>query len=246
VYFLKKANSLYRNFASKEDRQLTLSFKQITGKSPINLSLYRMAMSHSSVARKNAGGIKDSYERLEYLGDAILGMIVAEMLFKKYPFKEEGFLTELRSRIVSRESLNSLSHKIGLGPLVQFNHQRGPKHKSVYGDVLESLVGAFYLDHGFAATETFVIKKLIQPHYDFESLLATAYNHKSMIIEWGQKENRDVEFDLIDEKGDNSNQFVVQVKVDGEAMGEGFGHNKKKAEQDAARKTLIQLNLLDQ
>lgn len=246
MFFLKKANSLYRNFASKEDRQFANSFKQITGKTPVNLVLYHQAMSHSSVARKNAGGIKDSYERLEYLGDAILGMIVAELLFKKYPFKEEGFLTELRSRIVSRESLNLLSHKIGLGQLVKYNHQRGPKHKSVYGDVLEALVGAFYLDHGFAATERFVIKKLIHPHYDFESLLATAHNHKSKIIEWGQKENREVEFELIDERGENSNQFVVQVKVDGVPMGEGFGHNKKKAEQDAARKALIQLNLLDQ
>lgn len=246
MFFLKKANSLYRNFASKEDRQFASQFKQITGKTPLKLQLYHQAMSHSSVARKNAGGIKDSYERLEYLGDAILGMIVAEMLFKKYPFKEEGFLTELRSRVVSRESLNTLSHKIGLGQMVKYNHQRGPKHKSVYGDVLEALVGAFYLDHGFAATEQFVIKKLIQPHYDFDELLATTHNHKSKIIEWGQKENKDIEFELLEEKGEGSNQFVVQVRVDGEPMGDGFGHNKKKAEQDAARRTLIQLNLLDQ
>lgn len=241
--FLKRATSYYRTITSKEEREFAHSFRQITGRTPINIRLYHQAMRHSSVARKNSGGIKDSYERLEYLGDAILGMIVAEMLFKKYPFQEEGFLTELRARIVSRESLNTLSYKIGLGPLVKYNQHRGPKHKSIYGDVLEALIGAFYLDHGFAATEQFVIKRLIQPHYDFESLLSTDYNHKSKIIEWGQKENKLVEFELLEERGDGSNQFVVVVKVDGQQFSTGYGHNKKKAEQDAARRSLEQLQV---
>ncbi|MEQ9229727.1 MAG: ribonuclease III domain-containing protein, partial [Cyclobacteriaceae bacterium] len=114
MFVLKKANSLFQQFSSKEDRELANNFGRITGKQPINLGLYKQAVSHSSVAKKNRGGIKDSYERLEYLGDAILGMIVAEFLFTKYPFKEEGFLTELRARVVSRESLNLLCQKIGL------------------------------------------------------------------------------------------------------------------------------------
>lgn len=244
--FLRKANSLYKRFTSKEDRELIGAFKRITGRQPVNLSLYHQAMRHSSVARKNAGGIKDSYERLEYLGDSILGMVVAEVLFSKFPYKEEGFLTELRARIVSRESLNTLSQKLGLGALVQYSHHRGPKHRSVYGDVLEALVGAFYLDHGFAATREFVIKKLILPHYDFDELLSTTYNHKSKIIEWAQKENHDIEFELIDEKGENSNQFVISLRVNGEEVAQGFGHNKKKAEQDAARKALEDLTPKDE
>jgi len=245
VSFLKKANALYHHFLSKNDRELARQFKRITGKLPLNLSLYRQAVRHSSVAKKNAGGIKDSYERLEYLGDAIFGMIVAEMLFKKFPFKEEGFLTELRSRIVSREALNHLAGKIGLTTLVQY-HQRGAhKHKSVYGDVMEALVGAFYLDQGFSTTKHFVIKKLIVPHFDFDELITTTHNHKSKIIEWAQKENREIDFELVEEKGDHSDQFVIQLILDGEPIKKGFGYNKKKAEQDAARKSLMELKIVE-
>ena len=104
-------------------------------------------------------------------------------------------------------------------------------------------VGAFYLDHGFLATQKFIIKRLIQPHYDFEELLNTTYNHKSKIIEWAQKESRDIEFELLNERGDDSDQFVIQVKVDGKPIKKGFGFNKKKAEQDAARKSLAELKV---
>ncbi len=239
----KKANTLYKKFSSKKDREFAGCIKQITGKQPINLDLYRQAVSHSSVAKKNKGGIKDSYERLEYLGDAILGMIVAELLFQKFPFKEEGFLTELRARIVSRESLNQLCKRIGLSPLVRYGRQRGPRHKSVYGDVLEAVIGAFYLDHGFGPTKKFVLSRLIQRHYDFEELVNTTYNHKSKIIEWAQKESKEIDFVLINERGEDSDQFVIQVKVDGKPIKKGFGFNKKKAEQDAARKSMAELNV---
>lgn len=246
MFVLKKANSLYKQFSSKKERDLANRFGRITGKTPINLSLYEQAMCHSSVAKKNAGGIKDSYERLEYLGDAILGMIVAEILFKKFPYKEEGFLTELRARIVSREALNRLSQKIGLADLIQYQQQRGPKHKSIYGDVMEALIGAFYLDHGFEATKRFVIQRLIQPHYDFDEILSTTYNYKSKIIEWAQKENKDIEFQLLAERGEESNQFVIQLNLDQEPMSKGFGFNKKKAEQDAARKALKDLEIIEE
>jgi len=243
VSFLKKASSIYLRFSSKKDRELARQFKRITGKLPINLALYDQAVRHSSVAKKNAGGIKDSYERLEYLGDAILGMVVAELLFQKFPFKEEGFLTEVRSRIVSREALNQLARKIGLTTLVQYHQQRGPRHKSVYGDAMEALVGAFYLDQGFTPTKHFIIKKLIIPHYDFNELITTTHNHKSKIIEWAQKENREIDFELVEEKGDRSGQFVIEVILDGQPMKKGYGPNKKKAEQDAARKSLVELKI---
>ena len=241
--FLKKANALYNRFSSKKNRTLARQFKLITGKQPVSIALYAQAVRHSSVAKKNVGGIKDSYERLEYLGDAVLGMIVAELLFRKFPFKEEGFLTELRSRIVSRESLNKLARKIGLVSLVQYHQRRGPGHKSVYGDAMEALVGAFYLDQGFSATKHFVIKKLIVPHYDFEELVTTTHNHKSKIIEWSQKENHEIEFDMLDEKGETSEQFVIQVTLDGKPIMKGYGRNKKKAEQDAARKSIAELKI---
>lgn len=238
--FLKKIHSFYYRFSSKKNRQLAKQFKQITGKQPVNLALYSQAVRHSSLAKKNVGGIKDSYERLEYLGDAILGMIVADLLFQKFPFKEEGFLTELRSRIVSCTSLNNLAKKIGLTSLVQYRRQRGCRYKSVYGDAVEALVGAFYLDQGFSATRYFVIKRLITPYYDFDKLITTTHNHKSKIIEWSQKHNREIKFELIEEVGD---QFVIRVSVDGEPIQKGYGFSKKAAEQDAARKSLIALNI---
>jgi ribonuclease III len=223
----------------KSDKKLRQSFRSITGRSPINLALYEQAMRHSSVAATNQRGIKESYERLEYLGDAILGMIVAEYLYAQYPFKEEGFLTEIRSKIVNRESLNILAKKIGLQELVQFN-QKSRSHKSIYGDCMEALIGAVYLDHGFSYCKKFVVNKLIKPHYDFDELISTITNFKSKLLEWSQKENLDLRFDTIDE---TDRKFTAQVFLNDEPKSKGFGFSKKKAEQDAARKTCEGLNL---
>ena len=141
----------------KSEKKLRHTYKLITGLTPVNLSLYKQAMRHSSVASVTKKGIKDSYERLEYLGDAILGMLVAEYLFAQYPFEEEGFLTVIRAKIVNRESLSKLAHKIGLKELVEFN-PGSRTHKSIYGDCMEALIGAVYLDHGFQPCKKFVIQ----------------------------------------------------------------------------------------
>ncbi len=223
----------------KSEKKLRQSFRLITGRNPINLALYKQAMRHSSVASINERGIKNSYERLEYLGDAILGMIVAEYLYMTYPFKEEGFLTEIRAKIVNRESLNRLGQKIGLKELVQYN-QNSRAHRSVYGDCMEALIGAVYLDHGFAYSKKFVVRKLIKPHYDLEELVSTITNYKSRLLEWSQKENKDLRFEIISEE---DRKFTAQVFVNDQAMAKGFGFSKKKAEQDAAQKTYEQLNL---
>lgn len=196
-------------------------------------------MRHSSVAATNNRGIKNSYERLEYLGDAILGMIVAEYLYLTYPFKEEGFLTEIRAKIVNRESLNRLGQKIGLRELVQYQ-QSSRAHRSVYGDCMEALIGAVYLDHGFKFCKRFVMRKLIKPHYDLEELISTITNFKSRLLEWSQKENKDLRFEIIDEE---DRKFTAQVFLNDAPMAKGFGFSKKKAEQDAAQKTYEQLNL---
>lgn len=196
-------------------------------------------MRHSSVASINEQGIKNSYERLEYLGDAILGMIIAEYLYMTYPFKEEGFLTEIRAKIVNRESLNKLGQKIGLKELVQYN-QNSRAHRSVYGDCMEALIGAVYLDHGFEYSKKFVIKKLVKPHYDLEELVSRITNYKSRLLEWSQKENKELRFEIIDEE---DRKFTAQVFINDQAMSKGFGFSKKKAEQDAAHKTYEQLNL---
>lgn len=203
-------------------------------------------MRHVSAASVNDKGLKESYERLEYLGDAILGMVVAEHLFKRFPYKEEGFLTEVRAKIVNRESLNQLSKKIGLQGLVKFHKHKGSSlsHKSVYGDSLEALVGAFYLDYGFRPCKRFVLNKLIRPHYDLDLLASLTTNYKSKIIEWAQKENKNIRFEIIQTNEEARNkQFVAQVFVGEEALEKGFGFSKKKAEQDAAQKSIDKLNL---
>lgn len=223
----------------KPEKQLRQSFRLITGYTPINLSLYKQAMRHSSVAQTNERGIKDSYERLEYLGDAILGMIVAEYLFSQFPFEEEGFLTEIRAKIVNRESLNKLAQTIGLKELVRYN-QGSRAHRSVYGDCMEALIGAVYLDHGFKSCRNFVNKRLIKPHYDIKELISTITNYKSKLLEWSQKMNKDLRFEIISEE---DRKFTSQVFIENEAMAKGFGFSKKKAEQDAARKTFEQLKL---
>ncbi|MEP0274497.1 ribonuclease III [Ekhidna sp.] len=203
--------------------------------------MYKQAMRHSSVASFNDRGIKESYERLEYLGDAILGMIVAEHLYAKFPFKEEGFLTEIRAKIVNRESLNRLGQKIGLRELVQYN-QGSRAHRSVYGDCMEALIGAVYLDHEFHYCKKFVIKKLIKPHYDFDELISKITNFKSRLLEWSQKENKDLRFEIINEE---DRKFTAQVFLNETPMEIGYGFSKKKAEQDAAQKTYEKLNLDD-
>jgi len=222
----------------KKNKKARNAFKLIIGRNPINFSLYNQAMRHSSVASVNNKGIKESYERLEYLGDAILGMIVAEYLYAQYPFKEEGFLTEIRAKIVNRESLNHLAMKIGLKELVQFN-TTNRAHKSVYGDCFEALVGAVYLDHGFAYCKLFVLN-LIKQHYDIETLTTTISNYKSKLLEWSQKVNKELRFEII---SDEDRKFTAQVFIDEQPAEKGFGLSKKKAEQDAAYKTSISLKL---
>lgn len=242
---LRKTHSYFTYLLSGKNRKLYKKYKIITGKRPHNLKLYERATRHTSVAGITPSGIKDSYERLEYLGDSIIGMIVAEMLFKKFPLKGEDFLTELRCRIVNRESLNKLSKKTGISNLVKFHKAKNAatSHKYVYGDSLEALIGAVYLDQGFGFAKKFIEKKLISPHFDFDELSKTTSNYKSKIIEWAQREDKNLRFDVQPDTGVHGKQFIAQVIVDGQPMGIGLGLRKKKAEQVAAQKTLEELNI---
>lgn len=221
-------------------------FKIIIGRRPVSLSLYKLAMRHTSAATINKKGIKESYERLEYLGDSILGMVVAELLYKKFPFEDEGFLTETRSKIVNRESLNQVSRKIGLETLVTFSKNKGNviSHKSVYGDCLEALIGAIYIDRGFKNSKNFIIHKLVRPHFDLDEISSMVVNHKSKIIEWAQKEDKLLRFEIIQHNEEARNkQFIAQIFIDDKPMQKGYGFSKKKAEQDAAQKTIDELNI---
>ncbi|MGB0523043.1 MAG: ribonuclease III [Flammeovirgaceae bacterium] len=233
---------------SEKERKLIYAVKQITGDSPRNIELYSLAMKHTSVAKVSPLGIRQSNERLEYLGDAILGAVVAEYLFKKFPYKNEGFLTEIRSRIVNREALNHLAIKIGLNHLVEYDTRRRKNslsHKSLYGDAMEAFIGAYYLDRGFKPCKKFIIKKLLRRYYDLNDIVGTTINFKSKLIEWSQKNSKSVQFDIISQKGEKHNrQFTAEILVENKRMALGYGFSKKKAEQDAARKTCEKLEIV--
>ena len=232
---------------TQEDKALKQAIRNITGLVPLQLDLYHLAVSHSSVARENDEGIRESNERLEYLGDAILGSIVADYLFKKYPFKDEGFLTEIRSRLVNRESLNNLGRKVGIDQVINFDTRRKGRfsHKSLYGDALEALIGAVYLDRGYRKCQKFVLDKLILPYFDIEQVVRANPNFKSTLIEWSQKESRELDFRIVEVKQHGSHrEFTARIYIDEDPYGTGYGFSKKKAEQDAAQKTCEMLKLI--
>ncbi len=231
---------------SEDDKQLIVAIENLAGITPANLALYKLATLHSSVGKENGIGFKESNERLEYLGDAILGAMVAEYLFKKFPLKSEGFLTEMRSKIVNRESLNLLARKIGIANIVVYDKKNENLRQVILGNTLEALVGAIYLDKGYRRCKKFVVEKLISHNYNLDELAIVNSNFKSKLIEWSQKEGKEVRFEIIDvKKGGRHKEFQSQVVIDGEAIAIGFGGNKKKAEQDAALKASEQLQILN-
>ena len=213
---------------------------------PGNLSLYRLAFRHKSVAQSVKKGVKNSNERLEFLGDAVLGSVVAEVLFKLYPYKDEGFLTELRSKIVSRVNLNQLARKLGFDKLVEYDNRviASTRQGSLLGDAFEALIGAVYLDKGYDFTKNFLINHIIKSHIDIHTLEQTETNFKSKLIEWCQRHGKDISFEQIDNhEGESNRLFTVQVLVDGETVGQGKEFSKKNAEKLAAEKACETLGI---
>ena len=223
------------------DRKYIKILKNLLGFVPGNLSLYKMAFRHKSVAQVLKDRAKNSNERLEFLGDAVLGSVVAEVLFKIYPYKDEGFLTEMRSKIVSRVNLNQLARKLGFNELVEFDPKSvnvTSKQSSLLGDAFEALIGAVYLDKGYDFTKEFLSQRIIKPHVDIHTLELTETNFKSKLIEWCQRHSKDISFEPIpNEAGENLKLFTIQVLIDGEAMASGVDYSKKNAEKFAAEKT---------
>lgn len=222
------------------DRKYIRSLENLLGFIPGNIRLYRMAFRHRSVAVPIKNGAKNSNERLEFLGDAILGSVVAELLFKMYPYKDEGFLTEMRSKIVSRSNLNQLAKKLGIDEHIEFDNKllnHNSKQGSLLGDTFEAMIGAVYMDKDYNFTRNFLLNRIIKPHIDIHTLELTETNFKSKLIEWCQRHGKDITFEIIpNEEGENSKLFTIQVNVDGESCAIGRDYNKKNAEKLAAEK----------
>lgn len=228
-----------------KDRAFIKAITYVTNITPDNVYLYTLALTHTSFVKQNATGKQETNERLEFLGDSILGAVVAEFLFKKFPYKDEGFLTEIRSRIVNRESLNTIAVKIGLNTLVKIDqNNQNARFKSINGNALEALVGAIYLDKGYKTTKKFILDKLIKPHFDLHTLVTTTSNFKSKLIEWAQSQNKTIRFDIVEQKqSGNNTEFKAEVTVDEKPVASGFGYSKKKAEQMAAERSLVLLKV---
>ncbi|MFI5171910.1 MAG: ribonuclease III [Chitinophagales bacterium] len=225
------------------EKNFCRKLKSITGYSPINHNVYKLAFQHSSIHNS----VHTNNERLELLGDAVIDLVIADYLFKKYPYRSEGFLTEMRSKIVSREQLNRVALKIGLGEMMQIRKGGTDLTKSnVLGNALEALVGAIYLDSGYSDASRFFMNKILVPHYEIEELESIIYNFKSKVIEWAQKNGREIRFDLLEEhelKG--KRMYKMGLLLDAELIAEDIDYSKKRAEQKASEIACKKLGIHD-
>ncbi len=220
-----------------EDKFLIQSIKNILGFYPGNIFIYKLAFLHKSASQDIRKGLKVSNERLEYLGDTILSSIVADFLFKKYPFNDEGFLTEMRSKLVSRANLNKLSQKMGLNKLILRDKDSNNLYRSIEGDTFEALIGAIYLDKGYSFTKKVIIKRIIQVHIDIDELEHKQWNFKSKLIDWAQKERKSVGYNVVDVIGNGYNkQYIVELTIDNISITRGQDYSIKAAEQLASEK----------
>ncbi len=215
-----------------------------TGILPFDLSLYRQALTHKSAVSKPNRNLSAYNERLEYLGDALLSAIVAEVLYKKFPTKDEGFLTKMRSRIVSRSRLNEVALKMELHQFVTAHTQKALDQTHILGDSLEALIGAIYLDRGYKQCCRFVIRKIINPFINLEEISRNDSNYKSKLIEWGHKNHLEVDFVTVgkDQDCNLGIVFVCKAMVADQEIGQGEGTSKKEAQQNAAFCALSYVN----
>ncbi len=225
----------------KTNRSFYKQLCNVLGFAPGTLSLYQTALSHRSVKES----ADENNERLEYLGDAILSGIVADYLFKRYPYKGEGFLTEMRSKMVNRQTLNEIAIKMGLKKITIYNKSDGSlKVSQIFGNTLEALVGAIYTDKGFNQTKQWVLKRIIIPHMFIEDLETLEINHKNKLYGWANKNGKNLEFETLEERFENGRRlFTVGAVVDGELIAEGKAYNKKDASQVASQIAVDKLGL---
>lgn len=203
---------------------------------PKNIGLFKLALTHKSATYRMEGYESVNNERLEYLGDAVLNTVVADMLYHRYPSKNEGFLTKMRAKIVSRETLNRVAEEMGLDKVIECNIDDSLSG-NVLGNALEAIIGAIFLDAGFYTTRAYVLKNIINPYINMKNIEYHTFDYKSQLIEWSQKNRIDLVFEDFENPVDNAGQpvFVSNVKVNDKILGSGKGSSKKEAQQKAAK-----------
>ena len=239
-------NIVLRNHIKKirllfcKDKESYLCFYKLLGFIPNDLKYYKQSLIHKSSSVITDDGYSLNNERLEFLGDAILDAVIGDLLFHHFDAKKEGFLTNTRSKIVQRETLNKLALEMGLENLVVNSTNSSSHNNYMYGNALEALIGAIYLDQGYTKCKAFIEDKIIDKYIDLDRLAKIESNFKSKLIEWSQKHKIKVSFELIEEfQDENSNPiFQTEVQVEGVSGGRGVGYSKKESQQNASQKTL--------
>lgn len=230
------------NSHSKEDGDFFLEMKKILGFKPKNLTIYQKAFLHRSANKKDDKGTPMNYERLEFLGDSMLGTIISKYLYKEVPQGDEGYLTKMRSKIVSREHLNELGKDLNL---IKFVESRIPKSHfgdNIHGNVFEALVGAIYLDRGYAYCEKFINSRVIELYVDIEQLEGKVISYKSLVIEWCQKQKKSFHYDVYEDTGnDTLKHFAVKLAIGSKIVAKARATSKKKAEERASKRAYFAL-----
>jgi ribonuclease-3 len=229
---------------SSPRKEFYLFLKDLLGFYPSNLKLYDLAFIHKSASVYDSQGNMVNNERLEFLGDAMLGAIIADFLYNRFPQQDEGFLTKNRSKLVNRTFLTRLTFDMGLNIYIDSNTTKNIDKSHIYGDALEALIGAIYLDTDYQTTKYFVTKKILSQFVDLNEIEQKDSNFKSQLIEWSQKNKKDIKFETTEEPAKDKtkqSRFISKVIVENKELGTGTGTSKKEAHQNAARETLKKL-----
>lgn len=230
------------NSHSKEDGNFFLGISNIIGFKPKNLSIFKKAFLHRSANKKDEKGNPMNYERLEFLGDSMLGTIISKHLYNQVPEGDEGYLTKMRSKIVSREHLNELGKDLNLINYVESRIPKSHFGENIHGNVFEALVGAIYLDRGYKFCEKFINEKVIQPYVDIEQLEGKVISYKSLVIEWCQKQKKSFNYNVYEDTGNDSlKHFAVKLSIGGSVIAKARATSKKKAEERASKRAFFAL-----
>ncbi|MDG1805015.1 ribonuclease III [Flavicella sp.] len=221
----------------KEDEEFYVALKKLLGFRPKNINYYKTAFIHRSIKVLDENGNPINYERMEFLGDAMLGSVIAAFLFKTVPDGNEGYLTQMRSKIVSRNQLNTLGKELDLIRFVKSTISKNRMGQNIYGNIFEALIGAIYLDRGYRYCEKFIDKRVINAFVDIPSLENKITSYKGLIIEWCQKTKKNLEFQTYEDSGnENIRHYSVKLVIDGKVISKGRSTSKKKAEEIASKR----------
>ncbi|WP_350286601.1 ribonuclease III [uncultured Croceitalea sp.] len=230
------------NSHPKTDGDFFLGMKRILGFKPRHLSIYKKAFLHRSVNKRDDDGNPMNYERLEFLGDAMLGTIISKHLYNQVPEGDEGYLTKMRSKIVSRKHLNELGKDLKLLEYVESRIPKSHFGENIHGNVFEALVGAIYLDRGYRFCEKFIQKRVIEPYVDIEQLEGKVISYKSLVIEWCQKQKKPFHYEVYEDTGnDVLKHFAVKLTIGERTLAKARATSKKKAEEKASKRAYFAL-----